>query len=403
MNAIIRKEIRRRNRLYRKAKKSNNASCWTKFKFVRNRVISIIRQSKENYYERLSSKLKSGTLSSPDWWKTLKSMISPHTETCIPPLFDVSSDSMIADDHEKANLLNVHFENQSCIDDSFSNIPVERFQLEHDTLHTINIIPTEVLDVLKTLKTGKASGPDCINNRILIETAHQLAPHLSELFNFSLNISSVPNSWKVSNVCPIFESGDTSLPSNYRPVSLLNSIEKVLERVIFKHVFNHLKDNNFITSRQSGFVPGDSTVNQVTSIYNNICKALDDGLEFRVVFCDISKAFDKVWHKGLLLRRAEIGGKLLNWFSDYLSNRVQRVVLPGGVSSLCHVQAGVPQGSILGPLLFLIYINDIVDYIRANINLFADDTSLSVVVSDPANAGTILQSDINKISQWAQK
>ena len=149
-------------------------------------------------------------------------------------------------------------------------------------------------------------------------------------------------------------------------------------------------------------MPGDSTVNQVTSIYNNICKALDDGLEFRIVFFDISKAFDKVWHRGLLfkLRRAGIGGKLLNWFSDYLSNRFQRVVLPGGVSSLCHVQAGVPQGSILGPLLFLIYINDIVDDIRANINLLADDTSLSVVVSDPASAGTILQSGINKISQF---
>ena len=112
MNATIKKEIRRRKRLYRKAKKLNNASCWAKFKSVRNRVISIIRQSKENYYERLSSKLKSGTLSLRDWWKTLKSMISPHTETCIPPLFDVLSDSLIVDDHEKANLLNVHFTNQ---------------------------------------------------------------------------------------------------------------------------------------------------------------------------------------------------------------------------------------------------------------------------------------------------
>ena len=129
-------------------------------------------------------------------------MISPHTETCIPPLFDVSSDSLIVDDHEKANLLNVHFANPSCTDDSFSNIPVERFQSENDTLDTINIIPT-----------------DCINNRILIETAHQLVPHLSELFNFSLNTSSVPNSWKVSNVYPIFKSGDPSLPSHYRPVS----------------------------------------------------------------------------------------------------------------------------------------------------------------------------------------
>ena len=132
---------------------------------------------------------------------------------------------------------------------------------------------------------------------------------------------------------------------------------------------------------------------------------MDDGLEFRVVFFDISKAFNKIWYKVLLfkLRRTGIGVKLLNRFSNYLSNRFQRVVLPGGVSSLCHVQAGVPRGSILGPLLFLIYTNDIVDNIQANIDLFEDNNSLSAVLSDPASAGTILQSGIKKISQWAQK
>ena len=150
---------------------------------------------------------------------------------------------------------------------------------------------------------------------------------------------------------------------------------------------------------------GISTVNQVTGIYHEICKALDEGLEFRAVFFDISKAFDKVWHKGLLfkLNRAGIHGKLLSWFSNYLSNRLQRVILPGGDSSLCHVQAAVPQGSILGPLLFLIYIIDIVDDIQANINLFADNTSLSMTVIDPAYVGSILQTDIDKITCWAQK
>ena len=168
------------------------------------------------------------------------------------------------------------------------------------------------------------------------------------------NTSSVPNSWKMSNVCPIFKSGDPFLPSNYRPISLLNNIDKVLERIIFKHVYNHLKDNNFFTSYQSGFMPGDSTVNQVTSLYNNLCKALDNGFEFRVVFFDISKAFDKVWHNGLLLklRRAGIGGKLLDWFFNHLSDRFQRVVLLGVFSNLCQVQASVPQGSILGRFYF---------------------------------------------------
>ena len=142
----------------------------------------------------------------------------------------------------------------------------------------------------------------------------------------------VPMSWKISNVCPIFKSGDKFLPCNYRPVSLLNGIEKVFEQIIFKHVFNHLRETEFFTPCQSGFLPGDSTVNQVTYLYNRICKALDDGLEIWVVFFDISKTFDKVWHKGLIfkMKNAGIQGPLLVWFENYLSDRYQRVILLGG-------------------------------------------------------------------------
>ena len=188
-------------------------------------------------------------------------------------------------------------------------------------------------------------------------------------------------------------------------MSLLNTMGKVFERIIFKHVFNHLNDTNFFTPSQSGFLPGHSTVNQVVFLYDKICKALDEGLEIRVIFFYISEAFDKVWHKGLLykLHKAGIGGKLLSWFSDYLSNRYQRVVLPGAVSDLSSINAGVPQGSILGLLLFLVYINDIVNDIESNINLFADDTSLSLVVGDPDTTGAILQTDINRITDWANR
>ena len=331
--------------------------------------------------------------------------MSSTPSSSIPPLFDFSSDSMVIDENEKANVLNSYFANQSSIDESLSTLPEANYPQIQSSLDTINIMPFEVLDVLKSLRLGKASAPDGINNRILIEVAGQIAPHLCDLFNYSLNTNTVPSSWKISNVCPIFKSGDPPLPLNYKPVSLLNSIEKVFERIIFKSIYNHLKDIDYFTPLQSGFMPGDSTVNQVTGIYHEKCKALHDGLEFRAVFFDTSKAFDKVWHKGLLfkLNRVGIHSKLLSWFSNYLSNRLQRVILPGGVSSLCHVQAGVPQGSVLGPLLFLIYINDIVDDIQANTNLFADDTSLSMTVVDPAHVGSILQTDIDKITCWAQK
>jgi len=152
-------------------------------------------------------------------------------------------------------------------------------------------------------------------------------------------------------------------------------------------------------------LPGDSTVNQLTYIYNTFCRALDNGLEVRVVFFDISKAFDKVWHKGVLfkLQQAGIRGNLLSFLSNYLSDRQQKVILPGAHSTPIEILAGVPQGSILGPIMFLLYINDIIADIQAHIHLFADDTSLFMVVNSPNETAAVLQSDIDKISSWADK
>ena len=163
------------------------------------------------------------------------------------------------------------------------------------------------------------------------------------------------------------------------------------------------KDNNVITILQSGFVPGDSTTNQLLGIYNTFCKALDKGKEARAVFCDVSKAFDRVWHKGLLfkLNSVRINGTLLQWFTDYLKDRKQRVVLPGVSSDWRFIKAGVPQGSNLGPLLFLVFINDIVDEINSSIRLFADDASLYIIVDDPLDAAIKLNADLSRIDMWA--
>ena len=178
-----------------------------------------------------------------------------------------------------------------------------------------------------------------------------------------------------------------------------------MEKIIHKHVLNFLQTNNLLTSLQSGFVPKDSTVNQLVDIYNTFCKALDEGKEVRSVFCDISKAFDRVWHKGLLLKLNQIGisGELLSWFTNYLKDRTQCVVISGQVSDTTALRSGVPQGSILGPLLFLIYINDIVENIHSTIKLFADDTSLYIIVDTPAIAAACLNTDINLIHSWAEQ
>ena len=138
-------------------------------------------------------------------------------------------------------------------------------------------------DAISSLSVGKASGPDGIDTRILLEASSELSQPLCDLFNASLTSCVVPSDWKCSNVCAVFKKGDPSNPSNYRPISLLNTMEKVFERIIFKHVFNFLRDIRFFTQFQSGFLPGDSTVNQLTYLYNSFCQALDNGIEIKIV------------------------------------------------------------------------------------------------------------------------
>ena len=302
-----------------------------------------------------------------------------------------------SDDSEKANLLNNFFRDQTILDDSNAQVPNIDCNV-NNLLSNLVTTPTEVESVLKTLPLGKAVGSEDINNRTLKELAHEMSYPICSLLNHSLRLGIFPDIWKDALVCPIPKGGNAASVSNYRPISLLSCLEKVPERVIFKHLYNHFRDNDILSPLQSGFIPGDSTTNQLTFLYNTFCKALDSGKEVRVVFCDVSKAFDRVWHKGLLckLRAAGITGSLLSWFSSYLSERRQRVILPGTQCDWNYIHAGVPHGSILGPLLFLLYINDIVNDIGSNIRLFADDTSLFLVVDNPNTAAETLNTDLEK-------
>lgn len=178
-----------------------------------------------------------------------------------------------------------------------------------------------------------------------------------------------------------------------------------MEKCVQIHVFDFLKSNNLLASCQSGFIPGDSTVYQLLVMYDDLCKFLDSKITSQSVFFDISKAFDKVWHRGLIYKLHCIGirGSLLNWFTDYLKGRYQAVVIKGKTSSYKPISAGVPQGSVLGPLLFLIYINDIVDDIDSAVKLFADDTSIYLGLDDSAERTRLLNSDLKKIINWSKK
>ena len=226
---------------------------------------------------------------------------------------------------------------------------------------------------------------------------------LQLIFNQCIDTGSFPLGRKKANVVPVHKKGDKQCLKNYRPVSLLPICGIILERLIFNEMFRFFIENNLISSNQSGFKPGDSCINHLLSITHGICKSFDDGFEVRVVFLDISKAFDKVRHKGIIfkLKQNGISGKLLSVLSDFLKDRKQRVILNGQVSSWTGVNAGVPQESILGPLLFLVYINDLADGLSSNAKLFADDTSLFSVIHDVDTSANELNNDLYQINKWA--
>ena len=173
----------------------------------------------------------------------------------------------------------------------------------------------------------------------------------------------IPTNIEICQCDPsLYKKKDKQLPNNYCPISLLSSIGKTMERSVHKYVYNYFIQNQVFTPFQSGFIQGELTTYQLLDLYDTFCEAVDNGKEVRVVVLDITKAFDRVWHRGLLHKLHSIGisGYLLKWFESYLTNRQQRVVINGKMSSYLKVPVWVPQGSILGSLLFLIYINDIV-------------------------------------------
>ena len=222
-----------------------------------------------------------------------------------------------------------------------------------------------------------------------------------------------PNEWKNANVTPIHKKGDRTDPSNYRPVSLTSQVCKVLESIIVDKITEHLTKNNLLNDAQHGFREGRSCLTNLLETLEQWTEIIDEGDAIDVAYLNFRKAFDLVSHEHLIYKLSKYGikGKLLEWIKDFLKDRTQRVVIRGTASSPRKVTSGVPQGSVLGPLLFLIFINDLPLGLLSALSLFADDSKLfSRIVKSKKkgkksniNGSAILQNDLNAVLEWANK
>jgi hypothetical protein len=405
-NGHLRRLCRIQQRDHRTATRDSNDFTWEKYRTSRNFYVQEVQRVKREFEEKQAKDLVGTLEENPKkWWTIAKETLGINKKKSLPSL--VAPNGMVHDkDSDKANLFNEYFTGIQCIE----SVPpaLEDQQVDPAGPHLDTIIATEqdVTDLLSILDVNKAYGPDDISPKVLKEGVPAIVKSITKLFNLSLQIGIFPTSWKLANVVPIYKKAEEFFTSNYRPISLLSILAKVFERVAFKYLFNYFRDHFMISIWQSGFLPGTSTVTQLIEIYDQFCKAVSAGKDIRVVFLDISKAFDRVWHEGLIhkLKGHGITGTLLRWLQSYLTDRQQRVIINGAKSEWGSIKAGVPQGSVLGPLLFLIFINDITHVIRhCKIRLFADDTCLYIEVEDPEEAALALNNDLTNIQNWADR
>ena len=266
---------------------------------------------------------------------------------------------------------------------------------------------TEITDnfVAKTinrLKPSKSQGPDNIHPKLLKECKNSIVPPLTTIFRKSLQESVLPDVWKQANVTAIYKKGDRTKPENYRPISLTSVPCKLMERIMRDQIVEHLTRNNFFNPYQHGFISGKSCVTQLLEYLEDLTEALDQGEDVDIIYLDFSKAFDKLLHRKLMKKIWGYGirGKMYKWINDFLTNRSQKVVVEDQASSSKPVTSGVPQGSVLGPILFVIYINDLPEVIQCCIRLFADDSKIYRRVSRAEHI-EMLQSCLNRAVTWA--
>ena len=361
---------------------------------------AVIEEAKQSYIDVLSDKLCNPKSSANIFWSAIKRLLNNKKLTNIPPLLD--NNNFITNFLDKATIFNNYFASICHPLENGSSLP----DLTYNTDNFLsNIVFSEevIVKIISKLNVNKVHGADQASIAMLKLCSSEISKPLKIIFERSMAGGKFPSSWKLANVQPVHKKDSRQLKSNYRPISLLPIFSKIFEKNSFDAMHGFFVENELISKYQSGFRPGDSTINQLLAITDEIFESFENNAETRAAFLDISKAFDQVWHEGLLfkLKRSGIDDHLHALICDFLRGRKQRVVLNGMESSWESIESGVPQGSVLGPLLFLVYINDLTDNISSNMRLFADDSSLFIKVGNIQDTHNQLMDDLTKITNWA--
>ena len=358
--------------------------------------------SRRSFKRLYSTKLRDNLFNSDDpalITKKFWAHVKYQSNSCRIPNCVSYSDQLRFHPKEQAELFNTFFFNQFS-DPSSYDIDISYL---NDSNFDIDFDHRTVRKLLSNINSNKAQGPDGIHGKILKNCAVGLAFPLTCIFRASYNSGHIPEEWKLANVVPIFKKGDKASVENYRPISLTCLVMKVFERIVKEKLLSLTVD--FLDPRQHGFLEQKSCTTNMVVFCDSLAMSLNENVLSHVVYFDFSKAFDSVNHDILLQKLKElyhIDGTLLKFLSNYLSNRNQKVVIGSESSSVLKVHSGVPQGSILGPLLFVLFINDLPLGLSdgTNISLYADDTKIWRRIDSPSDCMS-LQADIDHLNDWA--